>query len=634
MTTLMIFLIPLSLALCYALVLSKKADSDRRDALLLASVFIGALLAVATELLSQIAALTFWPIAFTWAAVCTGLAVAAGRQAIADSWRRDTSTPLSVLEKSMAGYLLLVLVITGVLVVTAPPNTWDSMTYHMSRVMHWMQAGTLDFYPTAILRQLHSNPWAEFAILHVQVLSGGDRFANAVQWLSMAGSLVGVSAIARELGADRRGQFLAAVTCASIPMGILQATSTQTDYAVGFWLVCFVYFGLKLMKGAGPIHFVGMGFAGGLAILTKATAYVFAFPFVLLIGTALLMRRNRSMWKWIATATGLAIVLNMGHLVRNFEFYGKPLGPGAEGREYTYTNDVVSFPAGLSNLVRNASLHLTSTPPLNARIQAAIIGLHDHVLGIDVNDPRTTWPGTAFQVNRISLNEDLAGNPLHFLLLVIACITYFLIGKKRTRLATGYLLALIVAYVAFCSYLKFQPWHSRLHLPLFILWTPFIGWLAAQVVSSRVAGSIAIALMLGSLPALLQSHQKPLLDTRANVLIVPRDRQYFASNPALFDPYMQASRVLRDSGCAKVGLVLGGNDWEYPLWALTNTSTRKISFEHVKVPNASAKLRTRMEPPCAIFQTLNPQPIEFMLDETKYHQVWSSEASSILIQSQ
>ena len=36
------------------------------------------------------------------------------------------------------------------------------------------------------------------------------------------------------------GQILSAVICATIPMGILEGSSTQTDYTTSFWLVCFV----------------------------------------------------------------------------------------------------------------------------------------------------------------------------------------------------------------------------------------------------------------------------------------------------------------------------------------------------------------------------------------------------------
>jgi len=89
--------------------------------------------------------------------------------------------------------------------------------FHMSRVVHWIQNKSVAHYPTHILRQLHQNPWSEFGILQFQILSSSDRLANLVQWFSMVGAVLGVSLIAKRLGADLRGEVFAAVTVATVP---------------------------------------------------------------------------------------------------------------------------------------------------------------------------------------------------------------------------------------------------------------------------------------------------------------------------------------------------------------------------------------------------------------------------------
>jgi 4-amino-4-deoxy-L-arabinose transferase-like glycosyltransferase len=81
---------------------------------------------------------------------------------------------------------------------------------------------------------------AEYVTLHRQLLSGGDRLANLPQWFASMGSLFVVSLIAARLGATARGQALAALFCATLPMGILQSTSTQNDFVVAYWLACLV----------------------------------------------------------------------------------------------------------------------------------------------------------------------------------------------------------------------------------------------------------------------------------------------------------------------------------------------------------------------------------------------------------
>src|SRR5438093_3864597 len=160
----------------------------------------------------------------------------------------------------------------GLVAFVAPPNNADSMIYHMARVMHWLQNQSVAHYPTSIPKQLYQPPWAEFAITHFQVLSGGDRWANLVQWFSMAGSVIGVSLIARQLGADTRGQVLAAVIAATIPMGILQASSTQNDYVTAFWLVCLAHYILRFRTRQSLENALGVGGSLALALLTRGTA--------------------------------------------------------------------------------------------------------------------------------------------------------------------------------------------------------------------------------------------------------------------------------------------------------------------------------------------------------------------------
>ncbi len=121
------------------------------------------------------------------------------------------------------------------------------MTYHLSRVMHWQQQQSLSYFPTPNLRELHAGPWAEMAVLQGQILIGRDRLAASVQWIAMIGCLIGVSYIAKLLGGSGEAQALAAFITVTIPMGILQSTSTQTDYVVSLWLVCLAAFSLESM---------------------------------------------------------------------------------------------------------------------------------------------------------------------------------------------------------------------------------------------------------------------------------------------------------------------------------------------------------------------------------------------------
>src|SRR5262249_6466063 len=247
----------------------------------------------------------------------------------------------------------------------SPPTTSDSMTYHLARVGHWVQEDSVAFYPSHVLRQLHMPPWSEYAMLHLFLLSGGDRLANLVQACCFVGCAAGASLIARQLGGGTLAQALAAALCALLPMGILQGSSTQNDLVEAFWLVCLVHFLIELQGGARATAALGAGLSLGLAVLTKGTAYVYGLPCLVWL-LALAARASWSAGRvrlpgigWVAIVGVVALALNLPHYARNYQVSGSPLGPGTEGGDsFSYANEQHTPGVLASNLLRNASIHL------------------------------------------------------------------------------------------------------------------------------------------------------------------------------------------------------------------------------------------------------------------------------------
>lgn len=161
-------------------------------------------------------------------------------------------------------------------------------------------------------------------MLHLYVLSGGDRYVNFVEWFAMLGSLVGVSLMAKRFGAKRNGQIISVVFAVTIPMGIVQASSTMTDYVVALWMVCVAVEIFRLQdKGSIIIEAVVMSTAAGLAILTKPIAYAYLLPLALCAAFRLFRISN---WKVLLGTSILAIclvgILNIGHFNRMIYTYG------------------------------------------------------------------------------------------------------------------------------------------------------------------------------------------------------------------------------------------------------------------------------------------------------------------------
>ncbi len=375
----------------------------------------------------------------------------------------------------IAGILIIVLT-TGLIALVAPPNSFDSMNYHMSRIMHWIQDRNVAPFPTSITKQVNLTPGTEYDILQFQLLSGGDGLANTIEWFSFIGSIIGVSLIAKELGADRQGQLSSAAFCATIPMAILQASNTENHLSTAFWLVCFVYFSLRAFNHSSVMEIIGIGLSLGLAILSKSTAYFFAAPFVILIVLWVCFSKERNrIWLWAVTAM-IVLAINSGEFIRDYSLYKTPLGPLVASQEYGYDNEIITPASITSNIIRNIALHL-STPSdrVNNYLYKIVHKIHD-AIGISENDPRTTWSGSLhFSIPPIPFQEGLVENPLH-LILIIGTFTYCLAFLKKTpRASLYYIFALASSFLLFCIFLKWQDWNRRLQLPSFILACAILG---------------------------------------------------------------------------------------------------------------------------------------------------------------
>ncbi len=572
-----------------------------RAAILSSCVAIGAFSVLASEILSVWKALDRAALLSLWTAALAGLVWLSLRSRRLSG--RPTTRPRAAFG---AGDWLMIAVIVAILLVVvlialvAAPNNFDSMTYHLSRIAHWQQNQSVGSYPTNIPRQLYLAPGAEYLVAQLFILSGSDQSANVIQWWALLGCVLGVSLIASRLGAGRRGQLLSSALCVTLPMAVLQGSSTQNDLVAALWAVCALYFGWLTIVEVKPRTTVLLSLSLGLLVVTKASAALLLIPFFLIFVARLLRRRRGANgWRTLAFLVATVPLLAAPHLFRTHRLWGNPLGPMHEAGN-TYLSGSWTAAAAISGLSRNLALHAgTSWGSLDSRAEDAVRALHG-ALGIDADDPRTTWGGLSFGVHDAVRDEDAAGNPLHLLLfmIVIAC---FAKRTLRDPESVIFAICLVAAFVLFSSAIRWMPWHTRLHLPLFVLATALTGATLSRGLGAL--GTVVLCLLLAfTVGSPLLNHQRRPLLGASSVLRVERSRQYFAALPKARTAYLEALEVVeRELGCDRVGLALGSDDFEYPLWALSNPlEGSRTRFEHVAVLNASARLSVDTSPPCAV----------------------------------
>jgi len=595
-----------------------------------ASILFGTLLTLITELLSVMTRLNAPFIQLSWGIVLVCLLVYAVRWR-AWSWER-IEWVRSPAEAVLLGGIVVILLLSGMGASYAPITNWDSMTYHMPRIMHWFQHESLVFYPTTLWRQLFQGPFAEMAIAHTMGLSGGDAWANFVQWFALVVCIIGAGVLARQMGGNRLTQWVASALVASIPMAVLQASSTQTDLVVSMWLVAFAVMTLHYTETRSRFDLACAGFALGLCILSKGTAYVLAFPMgVWFLVWVWRVNRWRSWQPWLI-AGACVVLVNVGHWTRNQLLFHTPIG-AADG----YANETFSPIALASNLIRNSALHMpTPFERVNEWVFRAVRYSHNYLLpGFTLEDPRTTYLTFGYEQNRLTANEDIAPSPAHFYLTLLALVIFAVPTLRPNRAPHRYVLEYgimaIGMFVMFSWLFKWQIWSTRLMLPIFVMGMPCVAMVLAQLKWRAVSVGMSVTLLVLAVPYLLYNCYRPLIPHQINGFScgkppVWQDRQaamYYSRN-GIRVPYETVAQALHaQTDCQTVGIVVNGDSWEYPLWLLLDDPTLATPFylHHVLVPNGSNRAPyPQTLTYCALVASPAKSP-EYVVDGVTFKQV-------------
>ena len=500
--------------------------------------------------------------------------------------------------------LLMIFTVVGLVAWFAPPNTYDSLNYHMPRVAHWAHNHSVAHYATGVDRQDSFAPVAEYSVLNSYVLAGGDRLANFSDWFAMVGSVIGVSAAAALLGAPLAGQFLAAIFVATLPMGIAQASSTMTDYVTGFWVVCVAVEFLFLWTEQNPnwrtVLFLSL--AAGLALATKSTAFAFLLPFAIATPVLLLQKTTRMQFiKLVALAVLVVGLVNAGYVTRNLWTYGVPFDPR---HSQDFPNQMLDWRGLVSRTLRTAVFQLqTPWDELNHQLMRLVVGTH-FKMGLDVNDPRSTVIGE-FSIGKPTTNEDTTTNPLHALLIFVTPVASLFIIKRIGRHVLYYQLLVLIAFLAFSSMLKWQIFESRLFLPFFLIAAPAFGSVFGAIFPIWATTVVGLGLVASSFMWLVSINSRPLMPLPGktewpSVVIAPREQMYFASIPGAYEPMKNVATQILDAGCMSVGMAISGAGAEYPYWILLGAPRDDLRIEWIVAGTPSARYSDPDFQPCAV----------------------------------
>jgi len=581
---------------------------DWRLSWVFAFLLTGAFCVCAAELASAFNSLDRPALASIWIALDVGLATLLWRK-----FRRETTDQLLEVRQWGAKFLgcdrvtrwlyglgLAFALVLGVISLRAPQFVWDCKTYHVPRMLNWIQDKNLRHFPTSDIRRVAYDPGAEIASTTLYLLDGSDRPINLVSWFSVLTAAILASFLTELLMESEPLRKKAAVAGAfafvlvlTIPEGLIQAISTENDFVAAAWnltLACLTV--LFLRDNENWFYSVGIGLSLALGICTKATTLISAAPFLTVAFIVLAWRRRpRAAFALAGILAVTVMLLNAPWFLRNDTAFGRFLGP--ESISKINVNSSFTPDRCVANIFRNLSFYTaTPSPALTSSLNnvlrtlihftgqtpedpSAVVPYHEHQFTLHFLMPGRADPGSG----------DGIGNIQAWLIL---CAAVFL-WRLPLRNALGYCAFCGVAgFCLSCSYLRWHPWLFRLHITYFVLALPVVAVALAVTAHRTIIAGIAVICLINAILILSFNDQAPAYALNRKL---SHEELLFGSSQELSKPCVALSEDIIRRGCTNVLLKTDAYRFDYGLWVCLWDRGYHGTIQEFMVENETDSLR-------------------------------------------
>lgn len=207
--------------------------------------------------------------------------------------------------------VISIYILNAIIIVFTHANTNDSLAVHLARIGYWLQFGSFRPWPTENIYQITYPFNAQVQMLWTILLSGTDRLVEFIQWFGAVFGIIAITGTASLLGYSKKQGLFAGLIWATLPMILLQSTTTQNDLITASVILIGIYFLFFGISQENKLHLIMSGLAFGISLGIKQTAF-FIIPGLVLSFILFFIKYKSRMWKYtliFISSTAIAFLL-------------------------------------------------------------------------------------------------------------------------------------------------------------------------------------------------------------------------------------------------------------------------------------------------------------------------------------
>ena len=412
---------------------------------------------------------------------------------------------LLILAICVAGVLLLSVVLNYVV----PPNNNDALSYHVARIVRWMQQGSTSPWETPFVWQLSFPLNAQLVYLWTLLFTNSDHFIAFIPMIAGLLTSLIIYLLAQELGFSRRNAVFSALIWLTLPVVQLHLTSVRHDLISTWLFLSTFYFFHRWGKMREFAYLLLSALALALVVGTNFSiaAYLPGMALMLLLGFVFYRYSFKQVLQWVGVTLLCFLLFSSPIYVSNAIYFGSPLGPDAA--QMTSAAVAEEMPLG-KYIIVNATrwfYQLLDFSWLPQPVQQALVSAKAWLarfvftpLGLNLEGDIATLDAHRFTWGRLyQLQEDEAWFGLIGGLLIFpTSLAAFVQGLKRKDILRIMPFVFFLTVLVTCSLIRpgWTPFDGRYFMPLAAMCTAFLSlWLQGKSAKGVEAIVVAVSIL-------------------------------------------------------------------------------------------------------------------------------------------